>query len=128
MSNQGGAAAVFDALGEPTRRQILELLSDGPAPVHELAQRLPVNRPAVSKHLRVLSAAGLTEHRTVGTSNVYYLRREGLEVARAWLDATWEGVLAAFAEAARVEAAGSAAARSGSARTRAAHQQSKQGE
>src|ERR1700739_3859175 len=98
MRNQTQAAAVFDALGEPVRRQILELLSDGASPVHELAERLPVNRPAVSKHLRVLSEAGLTEHRSVGTSNVYYLRREGLDAARAWLDQTWEGVLAAFAE------------------------------
>ena len=103
MSNQ--AAAVFDALGEPVRRQILELLGDGPAPVHVLAASLPVNRPAVSKHLRVLSDAGLTEHRSVGTSNVYYLRREGLELARSWLDQTWEGVLASFAAAAEIEAA-----------------------
>lgn len=101
MRNQSGAAVVFDALGEPVRRQILELLSEGPAPVHRLAEQLPVNRPAVSKHLRVLSEAGLTEHRSVGTSNVYYLRREGLDAARAWLEQTWEGVLAAFAEAAR---------------------------
>ncbi len=101
MRNQTAAAAVFDALGEPVRRQILELLSEGPAPVHRLAEQLPVNRPAVSKHLRVLSEAGLTEHRSVGTSNVYYLRREGLDAARAWLDQTWEGVLVAFAEAAR---------------------------
>ena len=104
MRNQAQAAAVFDALGEPVRRRILELLSDGPAPVHELAEQLPVNRPAVSKHLRVLGEAGLTEYRSVGTSNVYYLRREGLEAARAWLDETWEGVLASFAAAAQVEA------------------------
>lgn len=113
MRNQSQAATVFDALGEPVRRQILELLSDGPAPVHELAERLPVNRPAVSKHLRVLSAAGLTEHRSVGTSNVYYLRREGLDAARAWLDQTWEGVLAAFAEAARAAAAQAEVERAG---------------
>jgi len=95
---------VFDALGEPVRRQILELLSDGPSPVHELAERLPVNRPAVSKHLRVLSHAGLTEHRSVGTSNVYYLRRDGLEAAKAWLTETWDGVLGAYAAAAQAEA------------------------
>ena len=105
MGNQAQAAAVFGALGEPVRRRILELLTDGPAPVHELAEQLPVNRPAVSKHLRVLSEAGLTAHRSVGTSNVYYLRREGLDAARAWLTQTWEGVLASYAEAARAEAA-----------------------
>src|SRR5579872_1265653 len=98
MRNQVQAAAVFDALGEPVRRQILELLGDGPAPVHELAQRLPVNRPAVSKHLRVLSEAGLTAHRSIGTSNVYYLRPDGVQAARAWLNETWAGVLASFAE------------------------------
>ena len=105
MKNQANAAAVFDALGEPVRRQILVLLSGAPAAVHELAEQLPVNRPAVSKHLRVLSDAGLAEHRTVGTSNVYAIRREGLDAARAWLDEAWENVLAAFAEAARAEAA-----------------------
>lgn len=105
MKNEANPAAVFDALGEPVRRQILVLLRAGPAAVHELAEQLPVNRPAVSKHLRVLSDAGLAEHRTVGTSNVYAIRREGLDAARAWLDATWEGVLAAFVEAARAEAA-----------------------
>jgi DNA-binding transcriptional ArsR family regulator len=105
MRNQAQAAVVFDALGDPVRRQILVLLSDGPAAVHELAEQLPVNRPAVSKHLRVLSDAGLAEHRAVGTSNVYAIRREGLDAARAWLDETWGNVLAAFAEAARAEAA-----------------------
>ncbi len=104
MRNQARTAAVFDALGEPVRRQILELLGNGPAAVHELAEQLPVNRPAVSKHLRVLSQAGLTEHRSVGTSNVYHLRREGLDAAREWLDQTWGSVLAAFAAAAQVEA------------------------
>ena len=70
MSNQS-AEAVFDALGEPVRRRILELLHTGPTPVGELAQRLPVGRPAVSKHLRVLEGAGLIEHRSVGTKNLY---------------------------------------------------------
>ena len=70
MSNQT-ADAVFDALGEPVRRRILELLHDGPTPVGELAARLPVGRPAVSKHLRVLSNAGLIEHRSAGTRNLY---------------------------------------------------------
>lgn len=99
MSNQ--ADLVFDALGEPVRRRIVELLKDGPRPVGDLARELPVGRPAVSKHLKVLSAAGLTDHTTVGTSNHYALRADGLEVARTWLTYRWDGVLGAYAEAAR---------------------------
>lgn len=91
----------FDALGEPVRRRILELLGDGPRSVGELARQLPVGRPAVSKHLKVLSNAGLTDHRSLGTSNVYSLRPEGMEVARTWLTDTWDAVLAAYADAAR---------------------------
>jgi DNA-binding transcriptional ArsR family regulator len=99
MSNQ--AAAMFDALGDPSRRRIVELLRDGPSPVGVLADRLPIGRPAVSKHLKVLSDAGLTEHRSVGTSNVYALRPDGLETARRWLTESWDAVLAAYAAAAR---------------------------
>jgi DNA-binding transcriptional ArsR family regulator len=95
------ADLVFDALGEPIRRRIVELLRDGSRPVGELARELPVGRPAVSKHLKVLSVAGLTEHRTVGTSNHYALRPDGLEVARKWLTYRWDTVLDAYAEAAR---------------------------
>jgi DNA-binding transcriptional ArsR family regulator len=99
MSNQ--ADLVFDALGDAMRRQIVDLLRDGPRPVGDLARDLPVGRPAVSKHLKVLSAAGLTEHTTVGTSNHYSLRPDGLEVARKWLTYRWDMVLEAYAEAAR---------------------------
>ena len=96
MSNQT-ADAVFDALGEPVRRRILELLRDGPTPVGQLAERLPVGRPAVSKHLRVLSNAGLIEHRSVGTRNLYLLAPAGMVVAQQWLVQTWDTVLAAYA-------------------------------
>lgn len=96
MSNQS-ADAVFDALGEPVRRRILELLHEGPTPVGKLAQRLPVGRPAVSKHLRVLSNAGLIEHRSVGTRNLYLLAPGGMAVAQQWLVRTWDSVLAAYA-------------------------------
>ncbi len=102
MSNQ--ADLVFDALGEPVRRRIVELLRDGPKPVGELADQLPVGRPAVSKHLKILSSAGLTEYTTVGTSNRYSLRADGLEVARKWLTYRWDEVLGAYAEAARSRA------------------------
>ena len=96
MSNQP-VDVVFDALGEPVRRRILELLHDGPTPVGRLAERLPVGRPAVSKHLRVLSNAGLIEHRSVGTRNLYLLAPGGMAVAQQWLARTWDTALAAYA-------------------------------
>jgi DNA-binding transcriptional ArsR family regulator len=96
MSNQS-ADAVFDALGEPVRRRILELLRDGPTPVGQLAARLPVGRPAVSKHLRVLSNVGLIEHRSVGTRNLYALAPGGMAAAQQWLTRTWDTALAAYA-------------------------------
>ena len=96
MSNQS-ADMVFDALGEPVRRRILELLRDGPVPVGKLADQLPVGRPGVSKHLRVLSDAGLITHRSAGTRNLYALAPGGLAVAQRWLVQTWDAVLAAYA-------------------------------
>src|SRR5690348_8087538 len=96
MGNQA-VDVVFDALGEPVRRRILELLHDGPTPVGRLAERLPVGRPAVSKHLRVLSNAGLIEHRSVGTRNLYLLAPGGMAVAQQWLARTWDTALAAYA-------------------------------
>jgi DNA-binding IclR family transcriptional regulator len=97
MSNQH-ADQIFDALGEPVRRRILELLRDGPTPVAELASRLPVGRPAVSKHLRVLGDAGLVEHTSAGTRNFYVLAPGGLAAAQQWLLRTWDSALAAFAD------------------------------
>jgi DNA-binding transcriptional ArsR family regulator len=91
------AEAVFDALGEPVRRRILELLREGPTPVGELARRLPVGRPAVSKHLRVLSDAGLIRHTSIGTRNLYALADGGMAAAQQWLAQTWDTVLAAYA-------------------------------
>jgi DNA-binding transcriptional ArsR family regulator len=95
MSDQSEAA--FDALGEPVRRRILELLHDGPTPVGQLAARLPVGRPAVSKHLRVLSDAGLISHRSAGTRNLYALAPGGTAAARQWLERTWDTALSAYA-------------------------------
>jgi DNA-binding transcriptional ArsR family regulator len=96
MSDQA-VDAVLDALGEPVRRRILELLHEGPTPVGRLAERLPVGRPAVSKHLRVLSKAGLIEHRSVGTRNLYLLAPGGIATAQQWLVRTWDTALAAYA-------------------------------
>lgn len=96
MSNQS-AELVFDALGEPVRRRIIELLRDNAAPVGRLADQLPVGRPAVSKHLRVLSDAGLVEHRSVGTRNLYALAPGGLAAAQQWLVGMWDTALTAYA-------------------------------
>ena len=85
------------------RRRIIELLRVGPSPVGTLARQLPVGRPAVSKHLKVLTAAGLTENRPRGTSNLYSLRPEGMDAARRWLTENWDSVLGAYAAAARDE-------------------------
>ena len=97
MSNQS-AYAILDALGDQTRRDIVERLRHGPLPVGELAAALPVGRPAVSKHLRVLEGAGLVEHRSVGTRNLYALAPGGLAALQQWLVQTWDTTLAAFGE------------------------------
>ena len=95
MSNQ--AALALDALGDPTRRRIVELLADGARPVGEIAADLPVGRPAVSKHLKVLEGAGLVTHSSRGTRNLYALAPEGLVDLQQWLVATWDRVLTSFA-------------------------------
>src|SRR2546423_14393603 len=82
MKNQELA---FDALGDPMRRRIVERLRRGPLPVGELAERLPVGRPAVSKHLKVLEGAGLVEHRGIGTRNLYALAPAGFVALQQWL-------------------------------------------
>ena len=92
------ADAIFDALGDATRRQILQTLALGAQPVGELAERLPVRRPAVSKHLRVLQGAGLVEYHAEGTRHLYTLAPEGYAAAQQWFVDTWDSVLGAFAE------------------------------
>jgi len=90
----------LDALGDPTRRQVFELLRRGPRSVGELAAGLPVSRPAVSQHLRILQSAGLVTHRKNGTRNLYELDANGVVVLREWVDAFWDEALARFKEAA----------------------------
>lgn len=87
----------LSALADPTRRQVFERLREGPAPVGTIADTLPVSRPAVSQHLKVLKAAGLVGDRAEGTRRVYYIDPKGLGALRAWLDQFWEGALTAFA-------------------------------
>lgn len=86
----------LDALGDPTRRQIFELLRSGPRSVGDLAAGLPVSRPAVSQHLRVLEAAGLVTHRRNGTRHHYELDSAGVGVLRDWVDGFWSEALARF--------------------------------
>src|SRR5580765_5021071 len=91
------AARVFGALNDPTRRAVFERLREGPRPVGEIARGLPVTRPAVSQHLKVLKDAGLVSDRSEGTRRIYYIDPKGLGAMRAWLDQFWEAALTAFA-------------------------------
>lgn len=90
------ADRVLDALGSPVRRQILRRLAAGPLPVAGIAAGLPVSRPAVSRHLRQLSAAGLVTHDTSGTRHLYRLDRAGFAAAADWLDGFWDEALTRF--------------------------------
>src|SRR5690242_14175647 len=87
---------VLTVLADPTRRQVFERLRDGPRPVNAIAAGLPVSRPAVSQHLRVLKDAGLVEERSEGIRRIYSVRREGLLELREWLDSFWGDALDAF--------------------------------
>jgi DNA-binding transcriptional ArsR family regulator len=87
-------------LGDPTRRAIFELLARRPSSVGELAQQLPISRPAVSQHLRVLKDGGLVVCRPEGTRRVYRLNPDGVTALRAYLDRFWDEALTAFQKAA----------------------------
>src|SRR5687767_14531383 len=89
-------ASALAALADPTRRQVFERLQAGPSAVGELASALPVSRPAVSQHLKVLKEAGLVADRAEGTRRVYYIDPHGLGALRALLDQFWDRALAAF--------------------------------
>ena len=91
------ANRVFAALHDPTRRAVLERLRDGPRPVGEIAKGLPVTRPAVSQHLKVLKEAGLVDDRSEGTRRIYHIDPKGLGAMRAWLDQFWDSALTALA-------------------------------
>jgi len=87
----------LQSLADPTRRRVFERLRRGSQSVGELAQGLPVSRPAVSQHLKVLKDAGLVNDRAEGTRRVYYIDPDGLGELRRWLDEFWTEALAAFA-------------------------------
>jgi DNA-binding transcriptional ArsR family regulator len=84
------------ALADPTRRRIFEELRGGPKPVGVIAARLPVSRPAVSQHLKVLREAGLVADRADGARRIYYIDPKGLGALRKWLDQMWDQSLSAF--------------------------------
>jgi len=93
----------LQALADPTRREIFERLAGGPQAVGELAEQLPVSRPAVSQHLKVLKDAGLVIDSPQGTRRIYQLNPEGVGALRAYLDTFWKVSLAAFKAAAESE-------------------------
>lgn len=86
----------LEALADPTRRAIFERLQRGPAAVGAIAAQLPVTRPAVSQHLRVLEGAGLVAHETSGTRHIYRVELGGLGELRAYVDRLWDESLARF--------------------------------
>lgn len=92
------AYQVLDALGDPTRRAVLERLKGGPRSVGEIADGLPVSRPAVSQHLRVLKDAGLVADRREGTRRLYAVDPEGLAAVRSWVESFWGEAMDRFAD------------------------------
>jgi DNA-binding transcriptional ArsR family regulator len=86
----------LDALGDPTRRAIVEILRSGPHSVQQIADRLPVSRPAVSRHLRLLKDAELVADRADGTRRLYDLRPDGLDAVRSYLEQVWSDATIRF--------------------------------
>ena len=96
MTNIKRATSSFAALGDPTRRAIFERVAAQPSAVGELARDLPVSRPAVSQHLRVLKEAGLVSETPEGTRRIYRLDPRGIAAMREWLDERWTAALDNF--------------------------------
>ncbi|MFL6060703.1 MAG: ArsR/SmtB family transcription factor [Marmoricola sp.] len=90
------SGAAFDALGDPQRREILRLLGEGDKPVRVIADALPISRPAVSRHLRLLKEAGLVGDRAEGTQRIYSLEAEGAAAVQQYLESVWGSALARF--------------------------------
>lgn len=90
------AERVLEALGNQNRREILMMLRQRPLAVGEIAAQLPISRPAVSRHLRVLTEAGLVIHEPQGTSNIFYLRTAGFQEISSYLAEFWDEALANF--------------------------------
>jgi DNA-binding transcriptional ArsR family regulator len=93
--------AVLEALADPSRRSILELLNHNSLSVVDISSKVPISRPAVSQHLKVLKAADLVAVRAEGTRRIYSVDPRGLDAVRAYFEQFWNGALAAYAEAAQ---------------------------
>jgi DNA-binding transcriptional ArsR family regulator len=104
VTNEQIVERVMDALGHQTRRDILALLKETALPVGEIAGRLPISRPAVSKHLRILESAGLVEYSPSGTRNIFRLKMPGFAAARVYLESFWDEALANFQHVAEGQA------------------------
>ena len=89
-------SAALDALGDPTRRAIVGMLAEAPASVQSMADRLPISRPAVSRHLRLLKEADLVADDAAGTRRIYRLRPEGVEALRSYFEELWGDAAARY--------------------------------
>jgi DNA-binding transcriptional ArsR family regulator len=89
----------MDALGDPTRRAIVERLLRGPMPVGELARDFPISRPAISQHLRILKRANLVVDQPIGNRRLYAVDPAGIDALRAYFEQFWNHTLAAFKQA-----------------------------
>ncbi|HEY5024767.1 MAG TPA: metalloregulator ArsR/SmtB family transcription factor [Acidimicrobiales bacterium] len=86
----------FEALGDANRREILRLLSSGDKPVQEIAAAMPISRPAVSRHLRLLKDAGMVTEQALGTRRIYHLQEQGMHAVQAYLEGIWGDAVARF--------------------------------
>lgn len=96
MPTSQDAGSPFEALGDPNRREILSLLGSGDKSVQEIAAELPISRPAVSRHLRLLKEAGLVEEEPQGTRRIYSLQEKGMQAVQAYLEQVWGDAAARF--------------------------------
>jgi len=96
MTRARASGDPVEALGDPNRREILRLLSAGDKPVREIAAAMPISRPAVSRHLRLLKDAGMVAERPQGTRRIYHLQEQGLHAVAAYLEGIWGDAAARF--------------------------------
>ncbi len=96
MAPTGVSGDPFDALGDPNRREILRLLSDGDKPVQVIAAAMTISRPAVSRHLRLLKNAGMVAEQAQGTRRIYHLQHQGMQAVQAYLEGIWGDAAARF--------------------------------
>jgi DNA-binding transcriptional ArsR family regulator len=96
MGDQAVEGDPFEALGDPNRREILRLLRDGDKPVAQIAAAMPISRPAVSRHLKLLKDAGLVAEHAEGTRRIYHLEEHGMRAVRDYIEGIWGDATARF--------------------------------